>query len=147
MKIQYTAASPKANQVEHVSQQVGQTLVAAGFAVPVPLPPRGSKGWLAAIQELDALRTKPHAEDVVPPGADGVLWSVTVQASQKVNVVKKVDGTIWFFDGPPADAPANIRQQFIELASINPAANAIALEAAKRAQMNYESKVEFAKRF
>ncbi len=147
MKIIYSAASPKSGQTEHVSQQVGQTLIAAGFASLVPLPPRGTNAWLAAIKEIDAMRTKPSQYDTVPPAANGIEWSATILGSGLVRVIKKIDGTVWWFDAPPADCPKNIREQFLQLAAINPGANAMALEAAKRAQQDYEEKVRYAKRY
>jgi len=147
MKIIYSAASPKAGQTEHVSQQVGQTLCAAGFASAVPLPPRGSKGWLEAIAEIDKMRTAPSQYDTVPPNATGTEWSASILGSGQVRVIKKVDGTVWWFDGPPKECPANIREQFLQLAAINPGANAAALEEAKRKQVDYEASVQFAKRY
>jgi hypothetical protein len=65
MKIKYLASSPKNGTVEHVRNDVGLTLIAAGFAETVPLPKRGSPGWLEARQEQSALATGPSAGDAV----------------------------------------------------------------------------------
>jgi hypothetical protein len=139
VKIKYVSPSPKAGTEEHVRNDVGQTLVAAGFAVAVPLPKRGTNEWLKAIAEIDAMRTKPSEYDTVPPAADGVLWSATILGSGLVRIIKKVGSEVYWFDGPPKECPANVREQFLQLANLNPGANASALDAAKRAQQDADA--------
>jgi hypothetical protein len=138
-KIQYTSASPKAGQIEHISSSVAATLIAAGFATAVPFPPRGSKEWLAAIQEVDRMNTQPSQYDTPVP-ANGVEWAATVMSSGLVRVIKKINGSIWWFDGPPTECPESIRAQFLQLANLNPGANAEALDAAKRSQVDANNK-------
>jgi hypothetical protein len=58
-----------------------------------------------------------------------------------------VGGEVFWFDGPPKECPANIREQFLQLASLNPGANVAALERAQREQVEYDNKVKFAKRY
>jgi hypothetical protein len=112
VKIVYSAASPKAGQVEHVSQQVGQTLVAAGFATAVPFPPRGSKGWLAAIKELDAMQTGPSPQDTVPEAPTGITWSVKKMEGGAVVIIRRTMEQVDWLSAPTPDTPKNIAQQF-----------------------------------
>jgi hypothetical protein len=150
MKITYTeyVADPTLRgKTAHLPAHIAQVLIAQGTAKEVPLPPRGSRGWLEAIQELDAMRTGPSQYDTVPPSVTGTEWSVKTMESGQTLVVKKSGSQTFWYDAPPADCPANVREQYIQLASINPGANAAALEAAKRAQRDYEAKVQYAKRW
>jgi hypothetical protein len=68
MKIKYTdaAAPAKRNTTEHVSATLAAALVAGGFAEVVPLPPRGSKEWLAERLEQSARAGAPDTSDVDP---------------------------------------------------------------------------------
>ena len=141
MKIQYIAPSPKAGTIEHVSQQVGQTLVAAGFATAVPFPRRdGSPEWMAAIAEEDAARKPSHHDTVgaLPPGE--IQWSVRELASGKAVIVKQTGGEIQFIDAITPDTPESTRRAFVELCSVNPEANSAALAAAKRLGEEQERK-------
>jgi hypothetical protein len=126
--------SPKAGLTEHLPPLVAQTLIASGFAELCSMPERGSAGWLAARKEQAATVTAPGPHDVVPSAPDGIEWGVKTTASGKVMVLKRIDGQLFFLDGPPADAPAGIRQQWLAATAANPEANAVALAAAKAAQ-------------
>jgi hypothetical protein len=122
MKIKHIN-SPKAGIVEHIRNDVGLTLVAAGLAEEVALPPRGSAGWLAARKEQSALATIPDAADTVVPS--GTSWGL-YQQLDKVVVVKIVNGNSFFYETPPSDCPADVRQRFT--APRNPAAAVAAAE-------------------
>jgi hypothetical protein len=122
MKIKHIN-SPKAGIVEHIRNDVGLTLVAAGLAEEVALPPRGSAGWLAARKEQSALATTPDAADTVVPS--GTSWGL-YQQLDKVVVVKTVNGESSFYETPPSDCPEDVRQRF--RAPRNPAAAVAAAE-------------------
>ena len=67
MKIRYAASHPtKAGLTEHINNLVGQTLIALGQAEAVPLPARGSAGWLEERQAQAALAGRPDIQDVDP---------------------------------------------------------------------------------
>jgi hypothetical protein len=131
-KIQYSSASPKAGQIEHVSSSVAATLCAAGFATAVPFPPRGSKDWLAAIQELDRLNTQPSQYDVVPEAPTGVSWSVKKMDGGKVVIIRRTMEQVDWLSAPTPDTPQNIAQQFREMSGDDEAV-AIANEKQKNA--------------
>jgi hypothetical protein len=145
MKITYTKFVPDPSlrgTTTNLPAHIAQVLIASGQAVAVPVPDRNkpdpTNAWLRHIQEEDAMR-KPTQYDTVPPNATGVEWSATVMGSGLVRVIKRVDGQVFWFDGPPKECPANIREQFLQLANLNPAANAAALDAAKRAQIDADN--------
>jgi hypothetical protein len=131
-KIQYTSASPKAGQIEHVSSSVAATLCAAGFATAVPFPPRGSKDWLAAIQELDRLNTQPSQYDVVPEAPTGISWAVKKTDGGKVVIIRRTMEQVDWLSAPTPDTPQNIAQQFREMSGDDEAV-AIANEKQKNA--------------
>jgi len=132
MKIRHISGL-KIGTVEHIENQTGRTLIALGVAEEIKLPARGSEGWLAARKELSDAIHAPGPGDVV--GGNGIEWGVKqMLKGGKALVIKKVDGQVFYLDGPPADCPATIRQQFADMCSRNPEANAIALAAAKQTQ-------------
>jgi hypothetical protein len=131
-KIQYSSASPKAGQIEHVSSSVAATLCAAGFATAVPFPPRGSKDWLAAIQELDRLNTQPSQYDVVPEAPTGISWAVKKTDGGKVVIIRRTMEQVDWLSAPTPDTPQNIAQQFREMSGDDEAV-AIANEKQKNA--------------
>ncbi len=135
MKIRYLPSSPKNGTEEHIRNDVGATLVAAGFAEEVVMPRRGSVGnaWLEARLEQSRLAGPPDIHDVCPADADGTTWGVKTSGKQ-VLILKKTDGQLFFLNGPPKDCPARIVQQFLDECAKNPEANVLAFEAAKRAQ-------------
>lgn len=72
MKIKYTdaAAPAKRNTTAHVSHALAAALVAGGFAEACPMPPRGSKEWLA--ERIEQGKANFHgldAHDVDPNSA------------------------------------------------------------------------------
>jgi hypothetical protein len=140
-KIKYTAASPKAGQTEHKDNATAATLIAAGFAEAVVEPQRGSKGngWLEARLEQSRLAgpLDPHSTS---GWVNGTEWGVQTQKSGQVHVIKRSRGEVLFFDGPPQDCPASIRQQYLDAAAVNPEANAVAYAAAKKAQAEQDRK-------
>ncbi len=132
--------SPKAGLTEHLPPLVAQTLIASGFAELCPMPERGSAGWLAARKEQAATVTAPGPHDTVPAAPDGIEWGVKTTASGKVMVLKRIDGQLFFLDGPPADAPAGTLAQWFDATAANPEANAVAIAAAKKAQQEQDRK-------
>jgi hypothetical protein len=83
MKITYTQYVPDPSlrgTTTNLPAHIAQVLIASGQAVEIPLPRRGSPGWLAAIKEIDAMNTKPSEYDTVPPAANGVEWSARESA-------------------------------------------------------------------
>src|ERR1700722_9483387 len=101
MKIRYLPSSPKHPQVEHVRNDVGNTLVAAGFAEIVPAIRRGEKGWLEERLAQSALVTAPGDHDTVA-GVTATEWGIH-QSGKVVAVIKRVGSDTFFFDAPPAD--------------------------------------------
>ncbi len=141
MKIRYLPSSPKFPLEEHVRNDVGATLCAAGFAEAVAMPQRGSKGnaWLEARLEQSRLAGPPSQYDT-PVGGQNVEWGVQTQKSGQVHVIKRARGEVLFFDGPPQDCPASIVQQFLDASAVNPEANHYAIESAKLAQAAQDRK-------
>jgi hypothetical protein len=131
-KIKYTSASPKAGTIEHIDNATAATLVAAGFAEIVPAIRRGEKGWLEERLAQSALVTAPGEHDTVA-GVRATEWGIH-QSGKVVAVIKRVGSDTFFFDTPPADTPRSIVQQFLDVASASPEANAVAIAAAKAAQ-------------
>jgi hypothetical protein len=90
MKITFLAPSPKAGQTENIENKRGQSLIDAGFAVEVPLPPRGSQSWLAARNEQEAERQKNIPADKRDNRPTGTTWGTRfLTLSQKHVVVKQ----------------------------------------------------------
>ena len=135
MKIKHIN-SPKAGTVEHIRNDVGRTLVAAGLAEEVALPPRVSKEWLAARLEQSRLATTPDPHDTVVPM--GTTWGL-YQQTGKVAIQKTVNGESFFYEQPPADTPAAVRQQFMNATAGDPVANAEAYDKAVREQMTRDA--------
>jgi hypothetical protein len=73
MKIKHIN-SPKAGLVEHIRNDVGQTLVAAGFAEEIRLPNQNDPGWLAARLEQSRLAGAPDPHDAVIEA--GTSWGI-----------------------------------------------------------------------
>lgn len=117
MKVRYTAASPKAGQVEHLPPHIGNTLVAAGFAEAVPLPSRNDPGWLDARNEQAALAV-PQPGDV-DPNAKGTEWGIRERTSSDgfshARIIMRRGSETFYFDAPPADCPASIKARFQQL--------------------------------
>lgn len=95
---------------------------------------------MAAIAEEDAARKPSHHDTVaaLPPGE--IQWSVRELASGKAVIVKRTGCEIQFIDGITPDTPESTRRAFVELCSVNPEANAAALEACQRAQQEQDRK-------
>jgi hypothetical protein len=138
MKVKFTNPNNKKfGTTEHIENTTGRTLIALGECEEVCAPLRTSPDWLAWRKEQDALRTGPSIYDTVPSAPKGIEWGIK-QTGKKVLVLKKVDGQLFFLDGPPKDAPASIVQQFLDAAAKDPEANAVAIEAAKRKQQEQD---------
>src|SRR5271168_4138505 len=115
MKVKFLFG-PKSGATEHINNQTGATLIAAGLAEEVPLPPRGTSGWLEAMAEQEAQRV------AALPKTSAVQWAVKDTLSDqnpvRVMIVKTTVNGILYFDSPPADCPDGIRklwQQSLDL--------------------------------
>lgn len=97
-KIKYISPSPKSGQIEHVQPHIAETLVRAGFAVPVPY-----KGY------VDFLNSE-GGNDV--SAAPVVEWGVQDRAGtslhSKVHIIKRTGAETTYFSAPPADCPPSI---------------------------------------
>jgi hypothetical protein len=115
----------------------------------VPPAQRGSKGnkWLAERLAQSAAVTTPDAHDTPARFFDQPVWSVSEKASGTVYVEKSFKSETTRFEAPPADASPAIVAQFNELKNVDPAASALAYDAAVRAQIDYDNKVQNAKRW
>jgi hypothetical protein len=116
MKIVYVPPSPKAGQSEHLPPHTANTLIAAGFAEAVPLPPRNDPSWLAERNEQAKLAER-NPEDA---GVKGVEWGVKARnpmfpASSKTHIIKRVGVETFFFAAPPADCPRSIGARWQQL--------------------------------
>lgn len=134
MKVRFISG-PKINTTEHVANDIGRTLVAAGLAEHVPY-----KDFRERLAAESSPAAKPTPVEWGIRESDGSPFSVTV-------VVKKTATGMQFLSQPPDDAPESIKRRFAELASINPNAAAEALGARKREQAEYDERMKMAKRF
>lgn len=135
MKVKFVNPNNKKfGTTEHIENTTGRTLIALGECEEVALPARGSAGWLAARNE-QAATAVPNPADT-PAGVAATEWGIQNLRSGKVHIIKRVGSDTFFFDGPPQDCPASIRQQWLDATAVNPEANAVALAAAKAAQAN-----------
>lgn len=141
MKIKYTAASPKNGTEEHVRNDVGLTLIAAGFAQAVPFPQtRGSNEWLAAMKEINADR-KPSCHDTVVPNVYPPTWEVELSSRNEVLVVFRSGCQVTRYSSPPKECPKVFAEQYrAAKAANNPGAAAQALASAKIKQSEYDSR-------
>jgi len=139
MEIQYLPSSPKYPQTEHVRNDIGETLIHAGFAVRVSEPPRGSAEWLAWRNKRAQTVTAPSPYDTIA-GAPGTTWGVLNQRNGVVLVIKRVDSDTFFFDAPPAECPRSVIQQFLDACAANTGANAVAIAEAKKVQAEQDRK-------
>jgi len=87
MKILYVAPSPKAGQTEHLQPPRAQALIDTGFAVAVPMPPRGSRDWLAAMQEQERERQASIPADQRHTLSPVPTWSIRYLNGQGKYVV------------------------------------------------------------
>jgi len=143
MKVKFVNPNNKKfGTTEHIENTTGRTLIALGECEEVVMPVRGSKGnsWLEARLEQSRLAGPPGPHDTVPSAPDGIEWGVKV-TGKKVLVLKRVDGQLFFLDGPPADCPATVRQQFLDaLRGTDPDAHAAAIESARQRQQEQDRK-------
>jgi hypothetical protein len=105
MKIRYLPSSPKHPLIEHVKNEVGNVLVAAGFAEAIPMPDRRDPAWGAARAEEEKLR---NPQCFAPPV---ISWGL-LHDSRATIIQKTVNGNVFRFETPPADCPAKIVAQF-----------------------------------
>jgi hypothetical protein len=90
MKIQYTqfALNPSLRgTTAHLPQHRAQALIDSGAAVEVPMPARGTPGWHAAMQELEALRVASLPADQRQNIPTVPTWSVRFLESARKYVV------------------------------------------------------------
>jgi hypothetical protein len=137
MKIRYLAASPKVGQVEHIRNDVGVTLIAAGFAEAVPY-----KDFRERLREEGQGGAHPQSTN---PCVDGVEWGIKDASDSGfrcVTVIKKVNSETTYYSAPPADAPKSIVKRFDELSNSTGSTAAADLDAAKRAQLEYNERIK-----
>jgi hypothetical protein len=170
MKIRYLPSSPKNGTEEHVRNDVGNTLVAAGFAEALPDPRRGTNEHLQMRAEQSRLAGAPDKNDVVPPRVEGVRWEIFQPAPGVVILLRKSGFEVTFFvekdfedtkdknnrvvetgrqkflDAVRA-CPQSVLKQYEDHKAANPAANLAQLEQAKNAHANYNHSVANAKRW
>jgi hypothetical protein len=100
--------SPKAGLVEHIDNATARTLIAAGFAEPVP--------YKDFRERLAAESTSQTAGTIVSVGVSGTAWGFDGSCSQfrqPVIIFKRGAETV-YYDAPVKDTPAAIVKQFHE---------------------------------
>src|SRR5580704_9175338 len=97
MKVKFLSG-PKSGTTEHINNQTGAVLIAAGLAIEVPMAPRGSAQWLTDMKE----RTAAYAE---PQPAAQVTWLVAKGAlTERYGITarcSRANCSSFFFDGHP----------------------------------------------
>jgi hypothetical protein len=142
MKIRYLAASPKNGQIEHIRNDVGATLIAAGFAEAIPY-----KDFRERLLEEGQGFADPHS---VNPCVKGVEWGVKDASDsgfRVVTIIKRSGADTTYYSTPPADAPKSIVKRFEDLSNSSGSTASADLEAAKRAQLLYNESVKHAKKW
>jgi hypothetical protein len=134
MKVKFVNPNNKKfGSTEHIENTTGRTLIALGECEEVPAIRRGEKGWLEERNAQAALVTGPSEWDT-PAFTPGISWGV-LRLKTGANIIKTVDGATLYFDVPPADCPASVCQQFLDVLGANAEVNAVAIAAAKQAQL------------
>jgi len=142
VRITYTAASPKAGITEHVDNVTGRVLVASGLATEYiykDFRERLAAEFASASGAGNVSATVVGVEWGIKEG-DGSAYSQNV-------VVKRVGAETTYYAAPPHDAPESIKKRFAELSAIDPNANAIAVEKAKRDAAEYNERSKTFKRW
>jgi hypothetical protein len=121
MKIQYLPPSPLAGQTAHLQPQRAQGLIDAGFAVAVPLPPRGSREWLQAMRENEQERIALIPEGQRQESSTVPTWGLKfLESSHRYVIVRTLltesltfaENTL--MDGKGRPDPKRSQQQFVE---------------------------------
>lgn len=137
MRITYTAASPKAGITEHIDNVTGRVLVASGMATEYK--------YKDFRERLAAEFSSASGAGCVNASVVGVEWGIK---EGSVNaVIKRVGAETIYYSCPPDDAPESIKKRFTELAAIDPNANAIAVDQAKRDAAEYNERSKTFKRW
>ena len=132
MKVRFISG-PKINTTEHVANDIGRTLVAAGLAEHIPY-----KDFRERLAEESSPAAKPTPVEWGIRESDGSPFSVNV-------VVKKTATGMQFLSQPPDDAPASIKCRFAELTTRDPNASAAAIAKAKADLAQYNERLKTAK--
>jgi len=147
MKIRYINPSPKAGQISHERPDTARTLIAAGFAEAVPLPERGSAGWVQArLEQGRAQQGPPNAHDTVVT-SHAPVWSVAeeyqgIPIGGVVMLRSTGDSKETFIDIIQAGhrgCPENIQKQFTERLLAPKGINVQKLDEAINAQNEYNA--------
>jgi hypothetical protein len=142
MKIKFVEPSPKANQIEHVRPDTGRTLCSAGFAVEIPYA-----SFRERLLEEGQGGANPQSTN---PCVVGVEWGVKSASGSGfgvVAVIKRFGSETTYFSAPPADAPESIKRRFADLSNSTGSTAAADLDAAKRAQIEYNEKIKHVRRY
>ena len=123
------------NKEIHVPKEVGTVAVWRGEATEVKF-----KDFRDRLKDAGAGNNPAN----VNPNVAGVEWGVLDRNTQfrEVTVVKKFSDTTLYFSTPPADAPKSIKQRFADLTNSTGSTAAADLDAAKRAQLEYNEKIK-----
>ena len=112
MKVRFTSG-PKAGTIEHLPPHICQPLIAAGLCE--HLPHKDFRERLA--EEASPAATPPVVE-----------WGVLDKGLSRfsiVRVVKRVGAETYYYDAPPDDAPASIKQKFSALTQPQPSPESV----------------------
>jgi hypothetical protein len=126
MKIKHLFG-PKSGSFDHLQPHVATTLISAGLAEAVPLPPYGSREWLAARNEQAASVNPPQPPAVVTWSIGEGLYTKRIRIDAKCS---RANCGVFHFEGSEHDAafvrfihscgadahpepiPANVRKEF-----------------------------------
>ena len=150
MKIRWTnhPSNPSLNGTEqHVARSLAEVACGYGQAEIVPPARWGTTEWHAERLAQSAAVTEPGDHDTPAQFFDQPVWSVAALVSGTVCVVKSFKSETTRYEAPPVDCPLSIVEQYLSLKNVDPAAGALALDAAKRAQVEYNASIQNAKRF
>ena len=143
MKIRYLAASPKVGQVEHIRNDVGVTLIAAGFAEAVPY-----KDFRERLREESQNATDAHNVNPNFTKNGEVQWSVDAKSFDKPVIVKRQRSETTYYAGPSAEMPQSVIELFQSLSDTGSPHNSTAqLEADQRKQAEYEHSIRDVRRY
>lgn len=107
MRVTYIPPSPKAGQTEHVRNDVGRTLVSAGFAREEKY--RDYREMLAN----EAPTASGHGS--VDPNVSGTEWGVKDKSESsfsQVVIIKRTGSATTYYSTPPTDCPSAIVAQW-----------------------------------
>jgi len=143
MKIRFLSG-PRAGQTDHAphSQQT-QLLAQAGIIEIIPMPPRGSSGWLERMAEEQRLRPS-NPQDTVPINVWPPIWECgKLPISGTPIILLRSGGEVTRFDDVKAakqwGCPKNILEQFdAQMNNNGDYAASTALAEAKRQQEDRE---------